>query len=122
MFLKFLITFCLLIQSNCFNFNQPTYQKIQNNFINNDLLIQTKKNIGKQIVINASSFLPNFDTIGHNFLHANNNFIHYLLTHDFFNETVKKKLILLSIHIAQNGDNMGSFLLQVYYNIVNSSL
>ena len=121
MFLKFLITFCLLSQSSCFIFPINKVQPV-NQIVSQNIFDDTKKIIGKKIVIGASSFLPNFDTIGHNFLHANNNFIHYLLTHDVLNDTLKKKLILLSIHIAQNGDNMGSFLLQVYYNIVNSSL
>ena len=37
-------------------------------------------------------------------------------------DIVKKDLILFSIKMAQHGDDFGSVLLQMYYDIVNNSL
>ena len=38
-----------------------------------------EKAIGKYVVMKVSAFLPNFDTIGHNILHANNEFVSKIL-------------------------------------------
>ena len=76
----------------------------------------------KKIVINISSFLPKVDTIGHKVLHANNEFIVRILAENHITDEMKKAIILFSIKIAQHGDNFGSFLLQVYYDIVHACL
>ena len=81
-----------------------------------------QRNIGRQIVMKISSFLPEFDQIGHNVLHANNEFISYILSLDYVNDVLKKEIILTSIKFAQYGDDFGSYLLQMYYDIVNYSL
>ena len=81
-----------------------------------------EKAIGKYVVMKVSAFLPNFDTIGHNILHANNEFVSKILLDTSLPDELKKKLILFSIKMAQNGDDFGSYLLQVYYDIVNNSL
>ena len=81
-----------------------------------------EKAIGKYVVMKVSAFLPNFDTIGHNILHANNEFVSKILLDTNLPDNVKKDLILFSIKMAQNGDEFGSYLLQMYYDIVNNSL
>lgn len=81
-----------------------------------------EKVIGKEIVMKISGFLPNFDTIGHKILHANNEFVSKILLETDYPDIVKKDLILFSIKMAQHGDDFGSFLLQMYYDIVNNSL
>lgn len=82
-----------------------------------------EKEIGKSIVLKVSSLLPHFDGIGHKVLHANNEFISWMLnSHHYINDELKKDIILLSIKFAQHGDNFGSMLLQLYYDIVDKSL
>lgn len=81
-----------------------------------------EKAIGKYVVMKVSAFLPNFDTIGHNILHANNEFVSKILLDTNLPDQLKKDLILFSIKMAQNGDDFGSYLLQMYYDIVNNSL
>ena len=82
-----------------------------------------EKAIGKSIVLKVSSLLPHFDGIGHKVLHANNDFISWMLnSHHYINDELKKDIILLSIKFAQHGDNFGSTLLQLYYDIVDKSL
>ena len=81
-----------------------------------------EKAIGKYVVMKVSAFLPNFDTIGHNILHANNEFVSKILLDTNLPDQIKKDLILFSIKMAQNGDDFGSYLLQMYYDIVNNSL
>ena len=81
-----------------------------------------EKAIGKYVVMNLSEFLPSFDSIGHKILHANNEFVSKILLDQHLPHELKKDLILFSIKMAQNGDDFGSYLLQMYYDIVNNSL
>ena len=80
-----------------------------------------KKEIGKKIVMDISSIIPKLD-IGYDVLHANNKFIVKVLSLDehIVPHELKKDIILLSIKIAQNADNFGSYLFQQYYNLVDN--
>ena len=77
---------------------------------------------GVILVRGISSLLPHVDSIGHNILHANNEFISGIFDNDLIPYEHKKEIILLSIRLAQMGDDMGSHLLQLYYDIVDKSL
>jgi hypothetical protein len=81
-----------------------------------------EKAFGKFAVMKISAFLPHFDQIGHKVLHANNEFVYKILSMQELPETIKKDLILTSIKMAQYGDDFGSYLLQMYYDIVDKSL
>ena len=81
-----------------------------------------KAALGKQFVINLSSLLPKVDTIGHDVLQANNRFIVEVLSYPNVPDDVKKQVILLSIKLAQCGDDLGSVFLQQYYNLVDHFL
>ncbi len=135
-----LIIFLLFISNNLtnqyqiapINLHKDTYSKdrpitmIENNIpkiIDNflDITVQ-EKYIGRIVVEKISALLPHVDSIGHNILHANNEFINYILEHDLFNDATKKSIILGSIRLAQYGDDAGSHLLQLYYNIVEKCL
>lgn len=79
-----------------------------------------KRAIGKKVVLEVSAMLPKVDNIGHDVLHANNEFIASVLAlDDKVPHDVKKQIILLSIKMAQYGDDMGSVLLQQYYDMVD---
>jgi hypothetical protein len=79
-----------------------------------------KRAIGKKIVLEVSSVLPKVDSIGHKVLHANNEFIaNVLALDDNVPHDAKKQIILFSIKMAQYGDDMGSVLLQQYYDMVD---
>lgn len=93
--------------------------KVIDNFL--DITVK-EKYIGRIIVEKISALLPHVDSIGHNILHANNEFINYILEHNLFNDATKKSIILSSIRLAQYGDDAGSHLLQLYYNIVEKCL
>lgn len=80
------------------------------------------KHLGQNIVIKISSMLPNFDSVGHKVLHANNELIIKILSNPHLTDTLKKSLILTAIRLAQYGDNMGSAILELYYKIVDSCL
>jgi hypothetical protein len=79
-------------------------------------------NLGEKVVLQISSALPKFDTVGHKILSANHDFIEYILNEVYFSHDTKKMIILTSIKLAQMGDDMGSSILQQYYNIVDSCL
>ena len=143
MILKKLITFfTILFINESYQFtptNLNTLKKLKQNVNNNikllnkddcynilDNFLHIKLYNGKEswqiIVEHISSLLPKVDSIGHNVLHANNEFINYILEHNLFDDVTKKNIILLSIRMAQMGDNFGSDLLQLYYNIVDKCL
>lgn len=100
------------------------FVNLKQNFIqNSNCWIHDQNNmIGKEIVLKISSLLPNFDSVGHKILHANNEFILNILTSHFLSEMVQKNLVLLSIKLAQYGDNFGSSILELYYKIVDICL
>ena len=77
---------------------------------------------GKEIVLQVSSLLPKVDTIGHDILHANHDYIQNVLANDVLSHEFKKSAILFSIKLAQYGDEMGSHILQQYYNLVDACL
>lgn len=80
------------------------------------------QNIGKETVKFVSSALPHVDQIGHQILHANNIYINDILNNPSIPHDIQKKLILISIKLAQYGDDMGSELLKLYYSLVENSL
>jgi hypothetical protein len=80
-----------------------------------------KVNVGNNVVKSISAALPHVDNIGHNILHANNIFINDILNNPVLDHDTQKAIILFSIKLAQHGDDMGSQLLQTYYNIVDYS-
>lgn len=94
------------------------------NFLDNllDLNLEPNKKLGQIIVEDISSLLPKVDSIGHKVLHANNELISYILNLNEIPHFLKKDLILLSIKLAQAGDNLGSDMLQLYYDIVDKCL
>lgn len=66
----------------------------------------------------STSILPQFDSIGHFVLHANEVLINKVLSSQI-DPTIKKKLILQIIDMARQGDEMGGKILQDYYNFVD---
>tara|TARA_Y100000389_G_scaffold191913_1_gene218788 strand:- start:2844 stop:3344 length:501 start_codon:yes stop_codon:yes gene_type:complete len=83
---------------------------------------EVQDNFGEKIVLQISSALPQFDTVGHKILSANHDFIEYILNDTIFDHDTKKMIILTTIKLAQMGDDFGSSILQQYYNIVDSCL
>ncbi len=81
-----------------------------------------KETVGNNIVKSISASLPHVDSIGHDILHANNLFINDVLNSNVLDHETQKTIILFSIKLAQYGDDMGSQLLQTYYNIVDYCL
>lgn len=77
-----------------------------------------EKNTGYFFVKSISSILPHVDSIGHKILHADNVFITDILNTDLISHELKGKIVLFSIKMAQNGDDFGRHLLQLYYDIV----
>ena len=79
-----------------------------------------EKTVGYNIVKTISSILPHVDSIGHKILHADNEFITHIINMNSIPHDVKGQIILLSIKFAQYGDNFGTKILQLYYDIVEN--
>lgn len=105
------------------NLPPPPESPMTPTFVDHLLDVTIKdKYLGKLIVEKISALLPKVDTIGHSVLHANNEFIDYILNDTNLSEMMKKNIVLTSIKLAIMGDNMGSSLLQLYYDIVDKCL
>jgi len=66
----------------------------------------------------STAILPEFDSIGHHVLHANQVLINKLLESNI-DPILKKKLILQVIDLTKQGDEMGGKILQDYYNFID---
>ena len=66
----------------------------------------------------STAILPQFDSIGHHVLYANQVLINKLLESNF-DPVIKKKLILQVIDMTKQGDEMGGKILQDYYNFID---
>jgi len=73
------------------------------------------------LVKSSSSIIPKFDSIGSIVLHLNEKFIK-LIVESNLDINTKKIFILNIIQAAQNGDQMGSKILQFYYDFINCLL
>ena len=70
------------------------------------------------LVKSSTAILPQFDTIGHHVLHANQVLINKLLESNI-DPAFKKTMILKVIDLTRQGDEMGGKILEDYYNFVN---
>tara|TARA_B100000524_G_C23631109_1_gene363150 strand:+ start:195 stop:653 length:459 start_codon:yes stop_codon:yes gene_type:complete len=87
-----------------------------------DVLLDFSHKTGNEVVKLISAGLPHVDSIGHKILHANDIYINNILNNPNIPHELQKTLILTSIKLAQYGDDMGSNLLTLYYNLVDYCL
>ena len=66
----------------------------------------------------STAILPQFDSIGHHVLNANQILINKLLESNL-DPSLKKNLILKVIDMTKQGDEMGGKILQDYYNFID---
>lgn len=76
----------------------------------------------EQIVKIYSSLLPTFDSIAHYVLNFNDFLVNMILNNDNLSLEKKKELVLFIINSTQNGDSMGSQILQLYYDVAEHLL
>ena len=102
----------------------PFYDLAHHENINHfsDKANHINEELGKNIVLSVSSNLPKFDSVGHNILSANHDFIANILHNSYLSNPMKKEIILGSIKLSQMGDDAGSYILQQYYNLVERCL
>lgn len=98
------------------------FTREETNHLGKEIAQDIGKDVGKHIVLSVSGNLPKFDSVGHKILSANHNFISDILNNEFLSPELKKDVILASIKMAQMGDDMGSHILQMYYDLVDACL
>lgn len=81
-----------------------------------------KETATKLMIKSMSDTLPQFDSISHIVLNTNSRLISYVLEDELIPPEIKKNIILLTIKMTQEGDNMGGQILELYYNIVDKIL
>lgn len=114
--IKYLVGFAWLTLTNAFT--SPSFFP----FLQPQQLEHFKQEYGEDIVLQISSLLPKLDTVGHDILRANHDYIQSVLNNEVLSHETKKTAILLSIKLAQYGDDFGSQVLQGYYNLVDACL
>jgi hypothetical protein len=91
-----------------------------NSIENNKIIEKIQKEEGYFIIKQISSFLPKFDNVGHNILHANDELISLVINNNIIPHDIKQSFILSTIKLSMMGDQMGSVILQLYYDIVKN--
>ena len=81
-------------------------------------LPKMNSDLAVSLVKSSTAVLPQFDSIGHHVLHANEVLINKLLELNL-NPGIKKKLILKVIDMTREGDEMGGKILQDYYDLID---
>lgn len=81
-----------------------------------------KSEFGEALVKASTSWLPKADSIGHIILHKNEQFINIIFNNNLLSPELKKFLILNTIDLARNGDDMGSQILTFYHALVDHVL
>ena len=113
----------LSLVTMCQAFNPPSMSSFFPFYhVNGEQIQDLKQHLGRETVLQVSSLLPKLDTVGHDILRANHDFIEDVLHNELLSHEMKKAAILGSIKMAQYGDDMGSHILQQYYNIVDACL
>ena len=74
------------------------------------------------IVKKITGILPQVDSFAGYVLHTNDVLINKILNNSDLSLDIKKKLVLFLIELIQNGDNVGSQLLQYYHDLVSCLL
>lgn len=97
--------------------------------VNNDLsnILHNKEDfinyigheMGYSVVKVISALLPHVDSIAHKVLHMDDVLINQILNLSLISPELKKNIILFIVHISQEGDNIGGYMLQLYYDIIN---
>lgn len=132
-FLFLVFTDGAFVKTNIYQNKKPEIKAIMGPILTNDnnyklidkildIKIDEERNVGRIIVEKTSSYLPKVDTIGHKVLHANNEFISAVLNMHDLPHDLRKDIVLWSIKLAQYGDNMGTHMLQMYYDLVDKCL
>lgn len=80
------------------------------------------KPVGHIVVQQLSGILPDLDAVSHTVLDLNRKIIHNIIEDPNLSNKNKKELILFTIKLVQDGDNVGSHILKLYFDIVNHCL
>ena len=103
--LKYFIPFLYLSLVNAF---KPT----QSSSFHTNHIHHIHQETGKEIVLQVSSLLPKLDTVGHDILRANHDYIQNVLANDILSHEAKKTLY----YFLSNSHNMAMIWVLTYYN------
>ena len=102
----------LLLKKNLFTYNVD-------NIVDKNLLKNADVFNFNDIVDKFAQSLPNIDSIGHQVILLDRNLVNLLIDNHSISPDLKKNLILLIIKISQEGDQIGTFVLENFYKITD---
>ena len=111
--MKFIFTLFTILLSNI-----PIFNSFSIEFLSLINLPKIYPECAVSLVKASTAILPQFDSIGHHVLHANQVLINKLLESNI-DPVLKKKFILQVIDMTRQGDEMGGKILQDYYNFID---
>ncbi len=110
-----IIKFLILLLANVRSFHVPCITDFHNiKEVTSHIPYETRV----KIVEEATGILPKLDWFGHMVLNNNEKVIDFIINTDL-SESNKKILILKTIELCRNGDDMGGKILENYYNLIN---
>lgn len=108
-FCRLSLVLCSLTKSNAF---------IIPHLINLPHIHELNPECAISLVKASTAILPQFDSVGHFVLHANEVLINKVLE-TTLDPAIKKKLILQIIDMSRQGDEMGGKILSDYYKLID---
>ena len=107
----------LLLKKNLFTYNVDNI--VDKNLLKNADVFNFNDNFSIHIVDKFAQSLPNIDSIGHQVILLDRNLVNLLIDNHSISPDLKKNLILLIIKISQEGDQIGTFVLENFYKITD---
>ena len=107
----------LLLKKNLFTYNVDNI--VDKNLLKNADVFNFNDNFRIHIVDKFAQSLPNIDSIGHQVILLDRNLVNLLIDNHSISPDLKKNLILLIIKISQEGDQIGTFVLENFYKITD---
>ena len=107
----------LLLKKNLFTYNVDNI--VDKNLLKNADVFNFNENFLIHIVDKFAQSLPNIDSIGHQVILLERNLVNLLIDNHSISPDLKKNLILLIIKISQEGDQIGTFVLENFYKITD---
>lgn len=105
----------LLLKKSLFTYNIDNI--VDKNLLKNTDLVNFHDSLGTHIIDKFAQILPNIDSIGHQVILLDRSLVNILIDNNSISPDLKKNLILLIIKISQEGDQIGTFVLENFYKI-----
>lgn len=107
----------LFLKKSLFTYNIDNI--VDKNLLKNTDFVNLHDNFGIHIIDKFAKTLPNIDSIGHQVILLDRSLVNLLIDSHSISPDLKKNLILLIIKLSQEGDQIGTIVLENFYKITD---